>query len=106
MDLKNFFTAEEYNILNVESMNEQQSEILHSWMLRMIGLMAPTEGHITRIKYDGKLIQLTNGKRYEIDEIDAFTSELWSEGDRVIILDGKMYNLENAESADCEEDLF
>ncbi len=104
MDLKNFFTDEEYHILSIEKMNTQQSELLGNWALRIMRLMQPEQGEITRIKYDGKLIQLTNGKRYEIDEFDAYTSDMWTEGDSVIILDGKMYNLEDAESVSCEED--
>lgn len=104
MSLKNLFTDEEYRILNIDTMDEQQSQILENWAVRMIRQMQPEQGDITRIKYDGKLIQLANGKRYEIDEFDAFTSDMWSEGDPVIILDGKMYNLESAESVGCEED--
>lgn len=104
MNIKDFFTHDEYEILNVDYMNSQQTEVLQSWLLRMMNLLQPEQGEITRIKYDGKLLQLTNGKKYEIDDYDALTSDMWSEGDSVIVLDGKMYNLESADSVDCQEE--
>lgn len=52
-----------------------------------------------------RFIVLDNGSRWEVDSLDSSTAEYWNFLDDVVVIDGKMYNLEGAESVDVTEEI-
>ena len=52
---------------------------------------------ITDIKYDGKLIILEDGTRWEVDTIDTTTAEMWSPMDKVVVIENEMFKLDDME---------
>lgn len=72
--------------------------------LHMFSLGRHVTSEIAEVKYDGRLIILEDGSRWEVDAIDASTCELWNEYSKVVIIDGEMYNIEDAEAVKVEEE--
>ena len=95
---------EEQDCLQVKEMSDSQRSMLLQWAVRMITHSANRCGEIDAIKYDGRLIVLDDGSRWEVDETDSFTSDLWSEMDRVVIIDGEMFKLDDFEKVSVEEE--
>jgi len=54
-------------------------------------------GFIEDVKYDGRLIVLDDGSRWEVDEACAHEAEVWLPGDEVAIHNGEMFNLAGCE---------
>jgi hypothetical protein len=65
----------------------------------------PTVGDIDEIKYDGRLVILDDGSRWEVDSIYVDDVDLWSAYCKVVVLDDVMYRLEDADHADVTEEL-
>jgi hypothetical protein len=103
-NLLELLTAQERAALKVDFMTKEQQVALHAWGLRMFSLAEQEIGEISAIKYSGRLIVLDDGSRWEVDEIDDLTSSMWSEGDRVIVIDDRMYRLDDLESVAVEKD--
>ena len=103
MKLSQIMTLEEAQAIGVRLLSDAQKDALSKWGLKMFGLGQSGTGMIDEIKFDGRLIILDTGERWEVDSIDADTSDLWSAGDRVVILAGTMFNIEGAESVDVLE---
>ena len=59
---------------------------------------------VEEVKYGGRLIVLDDESRCEVDETDAQTSKTWSELDRVIIIDGEMFRLDESEKVSVEQE--
>ncbi|CQD08037.1 hypothetical protein BN970_01550 [Mycolicibacterium conceptionense] len=59
---------------------------------------------IDRIKYDGRLVILDDGSRWEVDSVDTYTVDSWRPGTKVAVIDDVMYNLGDAEHADVSEE--
>ncbi|MDV3125275.1 hypothetical protein M1247_10165 [Mycobacterium sp. 21AC1] len=59
---------------------------------------------IDKIKYDGQLVILDDGSRWEVDSTDAYTVDSWSPGTKVAVIDDVMYNLDDAEHVDVSEE--
>ena len=95
---------EEVQELGVNEMSETQIAALNSWGLRMFVLGQHRKASIDEIKYDGRLIILDDGSRWEVDSIDASTAEFWGLFDEVVVIDDKMYNLDGCESFDVVEE--
>lgn len=68
------------------------------WGMWTYRLGSSERGTIDEIKYDGHLIILSDGTRWEVDNGDTFTAEGWSAGDEVAITDNRMYRLDESES--------
>ena len=65
-------------------------------------LKSPKIAEIKKIKYDGKLIILDDGQRYESG--NEYTSDRWFEGDKVLVSDDEMYKLDDLEMVNIEEE--
>ena len=100
MELGQIMTPDEAQAIGIQMLSDAQQDALSKWGLKMFGLGRSGTGMIAEIKFDGRLIILDTGERWEVDSIDADTSDLWSAGDRVVILAGTMFNIEDAESVD------
>src|SRR5262249_4538091 len=97
MNIETIMTPHEMDEIGVHSLTDAQKQALLAWGLRMFGLGQHTVGDIEAIKYDGKLIILDDGSRWEVDSIDADTASYWSELDKVVVIDDLMYRIEDCE---------
>ncbi|MGQ9351426.1 hypothetical protein [Mycolicibacterium gilvum] len=70
----------------------------------MYRLGTPTMSDIDQIKYDGRLIVLDDGSRWEVNSMDTDTADMWSPVTKVIVIDDVMYNLDDAEHVDVTEE--
>lgn len=69
------------------------------WGLRMYGIGQHKVGDIHEIKYDGRVVILDDGSRWEVE---LSTIDFWGEFTNVAIIDDEMYRLE--ESVSVTED--
>ena len=104
MGIEDLMTAEERDQTGVASMTERQKQALLAWGVRMHTLGASHIGEIERIKHGGHLLVLADGSRWEVEEDDAYTTESWSEGDRVVIVGSDMFRLEDCETVSVMPD--
>jgi hypothetical protein len=58
----------------------------------------------SEVKYEGHLVVLDDGTRWEVDTIDTGTAELWSAMDHVLVADGEMWKLDDNEKIAVTED--
>lgn len=96
---------EELECLQVKAMSDDQRSMLLQWAVRLIMQSENKSGEIDAIKYDGRLIVLDDGSRWEVDETDAYTSDMWSEMDRVVIIDNEMFKLDDSEKVSVEQEI-
>lgn len=86
-------------------MTEMQRRALVEWGMRMFGFGRYTIAVIENIKYEGRLIVLDDGSKWEVDSGDASVAEMWSPFDKVLIADGEMFRLDETEMVHVAEDL-
>jgi hypothetical protein len=97
-------TPQEMDQIGVHSLTDAQKQALFARGIRMYGLGQHTVGDIDSIKYDGKLILLDDGSRWEVDSLDADTANFWSELDKVVVIDDVMYCIEDSEQVSVQQD--
>ncbi len=97
--------ADEIENIGVGSMTEAQRQALVKWGTRMYSLGQHIVGEIEDIKYEGRLIILNDGTRWEVDPIDASTADLWSPMSKVVVIDSQMYILNDLEKVEVQEEL-
>lgn len=61
-------------------------------------------GDIDEIRYDGRLVILDDGTRWAVESHECHTSDLWNALDKVVVIDGEMYNIEDAERVSVTEE--
>ncbi len=103
-DVLKFLSQNQRIVLGVDSMSEEQKQILLSWGMHMYGLGQHRVAHIEAIKYDGRLVVLDDGSRWEVNSSDHLTASIWNEYERVVVIDDKMFLLNESESIDVEEE--
>ena len=79
-----------------------EKEALKIWFFRLHNILSPKIAEIEKIKYDGKLIILDDGSKYESD--DENISDGWFDGDKVLVIYDEMYKLDDLERVGVEED--
>lgn len=87
----------------IDDFSESDAKAIFEWGMRMYGLSSNSEGTIEQIKYDGHVVVLEDGSKWEVDDSDTYTSDSWLEGDRVVVIDGCMYKLDESESVQVRE---
>ncbi len=102
--LESLMREEEIKSSGIEKLNELEKEALKNWFSRLHFALSPKIAEIEKIKYDGKLIILNDGSRYESE--DEYTSDMWFEGDKVLVVDGEMYKLDDLEMINVGEEDF
>ncbi len=95
---------DEMQRLGVDSMTEEQRQALLDWGMRMFLLGRCVVADIENIKYDGRLIVLDDGTRWEVDAIDSPTAEMWGPMDKVVVMNGEMFKLDDMEKVAVQED--
>jgi cold shock CspA family protein len=96
---------EERARLCFDALSLAQREALIDWGMRMFQLGRHRVAEIDQIKYEGRLIVLDDGSRWEVDTADAVTAETWSAFERVVVVDNAMYRLDELEKVQVEEEL-
>lgn len=93
--------------LGWNSLPHQQRVVIAEFGLQMftLGMGQSEVADIDEVKYDGRLVILENGSRWQVESYDADTVDLWSPVATVLVHDGVMYNLDDAEHVDVTEDL-
>jgi hypothetical protein len=77
---------------------DEDVKAILDWGLWTYRLGSSERGTIDEIKYDGRLIILNDGNRFEVANGDTFTAERWFAGDEVVVMSNRMYRLDESES--------
>lgn len=91
-------------LLRWDELDEVVKEQIGRFGLAMFTLGQHVTGEVDEVKYDGRLIILEDGTRWEVDSVDASTCEFWEPFSKVVVIDGQMYNIEDAEKVSVEEE--
>jgi hypothetical protein len=97
IDIEKIMRPDEILQIGADDMTKSQIQGLVSWGLRMFGMGQHTVASIEDIKYEGRLVILDDGSRWEVDSVDVGTSELWSHLDKVVVIDDEMYKLDEGD---------
>lgn len=103
--LRKMMTVDEAERLALDHMTAVQHQALLDWALRVYEMGQHVVGDIEQIKYDGRLIVLTDGSRWMVDSTDALTAEMWCASDRVVVIEGEMFRLDDLERVQVEEEI-
>lgn len=104
MSLEQLMSAEELHATGSISLTAEQQEALLNWGMRMYQLGQHVVAEIEEVKYDGRLIILDDGSRWEVESFDASTAEMWSPMEKVVVIDDEMYKLEDLEKVLVTQD--
>lgn len=102
-DIEKMMGPEEIVESGITNLSEAEQQAIFRWGLRMFGLGQHKVGDIHEIKYDGRVVILDDGSRWEVNSYDASTVDFWGEFTKVAIINDEMYRLE--ESVSVDEDL-
>jgi hypothetical protein len=97
-------TSEERANIGIDKMTTAEQEAFARWSWKIFQRGQHVVEDIDEIKYGGRLIILNDGTRWEVDDYDAATVELWSTLDKVLIVDDEMYNIEDCEKVSVTEE--
>lgn len=104
IELEKVMQPDEMQRIGVANMTAEQKQALVDWGLRMYSLGQHVVADIEDIKYDGRLIVLNDGTRWEVDAVDSGTAEMWSPLDKVVVIDDEMYRLDDAEKVEVQQE--
>lgn len=93
-----------YARLGWDALTPAQRSVIGEYGFYMFKLGSPTVEDIDEVKYDGRLVILDDGSRWEVDAIDAVTADLWGSLTKVAVIDDVMYNLDTAEHVEVTEE--
>lgn len=104
MNLQQLMTPEELKATGSVSLTAEQQEALLRWGMRMYQLGQHVVADIEEIKYDGRLVILDDGSRWEVDSFDSSTAEMWGPMEKVVVIDDEMYNLDDLEKVSVTQE--
>ncbi len=102
--LETVMRPEELQQLGVDSMTKKQYQVLKEWGQRMFTLGQQIVADIDEVKYDGRLVILSDGTRWEVDSYDASTVDMWGPMDKVLVIDDEMFKLDDMEKVTVQKD--
>ncbi|MGV0578351.1 hypothetical protein ABQE57_07915 [Mycolicibacterium elephantis] len=88
-----------------DSLTGEQRQAIVEYGSWMFDIAHPTVADIDDIKYDGRLVILDDGSRWEVDSLDVYDVEFWSRYSKVAVIDGVMYCLDDADHATVTEEV-
>jgi len=94
--------TERFHRLGFDRLTPEELGRVEHWLMDLISLFEATQGTIDEIRADGHLVRLTDGSLWEANSVDASTVDLWSPYEDVVILNGRMYRIDESESAEVE----
>jgi hypothetical protein len=104
MTLAQLMSAEELQATGSISLTAEQQEALVNWGMRMYQLGQYVVADIEEVKYDGRLIILDDGSRWEVETFDSSTAEMWGLMDKVVVIDDEMYKLDELEKVSVTQE--
>lgn len=104
MDLDKLMSAAEQASAGILRLTEPERQALLRWGMRMFTLGQHVVANIDQIKYDGRVVILDDGTRWEVDTIDTVTSDMWMPGDRVVVINDEMYKLDDSERVGVQQE--
>ena len=104
MDLTQMMTEEELSATGADLLTSPQQMELAAWGMKMLSLGQYRVSDIEEIKYGGRLILLEDGSRREVSELDSATAESWTILDKVVVIDGSIWRLDDLERVEAEEE--
>jgi hypothetical protein len=104
ISIEKLLNPDEIQRLGVGLMTEEQRKALTDLALRMFSLGQHVVADIDDIKYDGRLVILGDGTRWEVNSIDASTTDMWSTMDRVVVIDNEMFKLDDLEKVSVQQE--
>lgn len=90
--------------IGLDAMPEDKQRTILEWGLHMYGLGQYRVGDIDEIKYDGRVVILDDGSRWEVGSADAEIADVWSPGEKVVVIDDTMYKLDESECVEVTEE--
>ncbi len=90
--------------LGFDNMTADQQRVLVDWGMHMFSLGRHRIEDIDEVKYDGRLVILTDGSRWEVDSGDEYTADMWSASEKVLVADGEMWKLDDSEKISVQEE--
>lgn len=90
--------------LKLSDLSDEDVKAIFDWGMWTYGLGSSDQGSIDEIKYDGHLVVLDDGSRWEVDDGDTYTTDGWCEGDEVVVINGRMYRLDELESVEVTKE--
>ena len=104
IDIEKIINSHDQESMGMDSMSEDQRQAVATWGLRMFTMGKHVVADIDEVKYEGRLVILDDGTRWEVDSVDASKSDMWSSMDKVVIIDDVMYRLDNFEKVSVQEE--
>ncbi len=104
MDLTQMMTVEELVNTGADLLATTEQQELAAWGMRTFALGQHRVSEIEDIKYEGRLIILEDGSRWEVNELDTATAESWSALDKVVVIDDSIWRLDHLERVEAEEE--
>jgi hypothetical protein len=104
MKLTDVMSLAEHERTGAGRLSEPQREALVEWGMRMFGLGQHVVARIEKIKHEGRVLVLDDGTRWDVEAADGRVAELWVEGNRVVVIEGQMYKLDDSERVGVEQD--
>jgi len=102
--LEKLMLPNEMEQIGLGSMTEIQRQALVDWGMRLFSLGQHVVGDIDDIKYDGRLIILDDGTRWEVDALDSSTADMWNPMDKVVVIGDDMFKLDEAERISVQQE--
>jgi hypothetical protein len=90
--------------ISLRNLSNEDIKSIFDWGIRTFQLGSSEQGTIDEIKYDGHLVVLDDGSRWEVDDGDTYTTDGWCEGDEVVVINGRMYRLDELESVEVTKE--
>jgi hypothetical protein len=90
--------------ISLRNLSDEDIKAIFDWGIRTFQLGSSEQGTINEIKYDGHLVVLDDGSRWEVDDGDTYTTDGWCEGDEVVVINGRMYRLDELESVEVTKE--
>jgi hypothetical protein len=104
MTLEQLMSSEELQATGSILLIAEQQEALVDWGMRMYQLGQHVVADIEEVKYDGRLIILDDGSRWEVESFDSSTADMWGAMDKVVVIDDEMYKLEDLEKVSVTQE--
>jgi hypothetical protein len=92
------------NGIPIAEFTDNDAKAICNWGSKMTELYGYEQGKIDEVKYEGHIIKMEDGTRWEVDEVDTSTSGLWDVGDHVVVINDRMYKLDESESVAVEKE--
>ncbi len=83
---------------DLNELPDEDVKAIFEWGMWTFNLGSSEQGRIDEIKYDWRLVILSDGSRWEVEDGDAYTVDGWVAGDEIVIVSDRMYRLNVSES--------